>query len=61
MCRAAIKYIFFCTCQSLGNDAVKWLTHVPNHIGSAKPEDLHRLLPSKLTELLHEHYSYIIC
>ena len=41
---------FFCTCKALGKDAGKWLTHVLKHIGSAKPEDLHRLLPGEWTE-----------
>ena len=48
--RAAIMYTFFCTCKALGKDAGKWLTHVLKHIGSAKPEDLHRLLPGEWTE-----------
>ena len=48
--RAAIMYTFFCTCKAFGKDAGMWLTHVLKHIGSAKPEDLHRLLPGEWTE-----------
>ncbi|MBQ6156607.1 MAG: transposase domain-containing protein [Bacteroidales bacterium] len=37
-------------CKALGNDPEKWLAHTLKHIGSAKPEDLRRLLPEEWTE-----------
>ena len=34
----------------LGKDSEKWLAHALKHIGSTKPENLHRLLPEEWTE-----------
>lgn len=34
----------------LGKDPEKWLAHTLKHIGSTKPENLHRLLPEMWTE-----------
>jgi hypothetical protein len=34
----------------LGKAPEKWLAHTLKHIGSTKPENLHRLLPEEWTE-----------
>ena len=34
----------------LGKDPEKWLAHTLKHIGSTKPENLHRLLPEMWTK-----------
>ena len=48
--RAAMMYSLLGACKVLGKDPEKWLAHVLKHIGSTKPENLHRLLPEEWTE-----------
>ena len=43
-------YSLLGACKVLGKDPEKWLAHVLKHIGSTKPENLHRLLPEEWTE-----------
>jgi hypothetical protein len=48
--RAALMYSMLGACKVLGKDAEKWLAYTLKHIGSTKPENLHRLLPEEWTE-----------
>lgn len=48
--RAAIMYSMLGACKVLGKDPEKWLAYTLKHIGSTKPEHLHRLLPEEWTE-----------
>ena len=48
--RAALMYSMLGACKVLGKDAEKWLAYTLKHIGSTKPEHLHRLLPEEWTE-----------
>jgi hypothetical protein len=48
--RAAIMYSMLGACRVLGKDPEKWLAYTLKHIGSTKPEHLHRLLPEEWTE-----------
>ena len=48
--RAAMMYSLLGACKVLGKNPEKWLAHTLKHIGSTKPEDLHRLLPEEWTE-----------
>ena len=48
--RAAMMYSLMGACKVLGKDPEKWLAHALKHIGSTKPENLHRLLPEEWTE-----------
>lgn len=43
-------YSLLGACKVLGKDPEKWLAHTLKHIGSTKPENLHRLLPEMWTE-----------
>lgn len=48
--RAAMMYSLLGACKVLGKDPERWLAHTLKHIGSTRPEDLHRLLPEEWTE-----------
>ena len=50
-------YTFFCTCQTVRNDTEKWLTHILNHIGSAKLEYLYRLLSIAYKRCFHRKHA----
>jgi hypothetical protein len=43
-------YSLLGACKVLGKDPEQWLAHTLKHIGSTKPENLHRLLPEEWTE-----------
>lgn len=50
--RAAMMYSLLDACKALGKDPEKWIAHTLKHIGSTKPENLHRLLPEEWAEQL---------
>jgi hypothetical protein len=47
--RTAMMYSLRGSCNVLGKDLEKWLTHTLKHIGATKTERLHFLLPEELT------------
>lgn len=48
--RAAMMHSQLGACKALGKGPEKWLAHTLKHIGSTKPEKLHRLMSEEWTK-----------